>query len=422
MPRLLSVLAVLSLLPFPAGNSGPPVPGGAVIPAGVEFFDQADGVFPIGFTKAPPPDGWTPEGNDAYAELQTNGAVFHRCGPAAGQWGPAAEAALDHVLDRSAETGLRCAIFIPDLTSLGPADTANEVELRRVVNKYKNHPGLGYWKGQDEPEWNRVPVDRVQRFYDIVRELDPQHPVWITQAPRGTVDSLKQYDPAYDIGAMDIYPVSYPPGIHSDLPNKNISVVGDYAERMQAVTEGRKPFWMVLQIAWSGVTKPGKTLRFPTFPEERYMAYQAIIRGARGLVFFGADIAAAMSDRDKALGWNWTFYRKVLQPVLQELNPAGPLHPALVARDSDLPVQLDGADDVEFLVREAGDQIFILAAKRERSTVQVSFSGLPAEISSGEVLFEEPRTVSVSEGSFTDWFGPNEVHVYRFSRPAARGS
>ena len=71
-----------------------------------------------------------------------------------------------------------------------------------------------------------------------------------------------------------------------------------------------------MQIAWSGVTKPGKTLRFPTFPEERYMAYQAIVRGARGLVFFGGDIAAAMNDRDKALGWNWTFYRKVLQPVL----------------------------------------------------------------------------------------------------------
>ena len=101
-------------------------------------------------------------------------------------------------------------------------------------------------------------------------------------------------------------------------------MVGDYAERMQAVTEGSKPFWMVLQIAWSGVTKPGKTLRFSTLPEERYMAYQAIIRGARGLVFFGGDIAAAMNARDKARGWNWTFYRKVLQPVLQELNPAGP--------------------------------------------------------------------------------------------------
>jgi hypothetical protein len=29
---------------------------------------------------------------------------------------------------------------------------------------------------------------------------------------------------------------------------------------------------------------------------------------------------------------------------------------------------------------------------------------------------EEPRTVEVKDGSFADWFGPNEVHVYKFSR------
>jgi NAD(P)-dependent dehydrogenase (short-subunit alcohol dehydrogenase family) len=40
---------------------------------------------------------------------------------------------------------------------------------------------------------------------------------------------------------------------------------------------------MVLQISWSGVLNPGKTLRMPTFPEERFMTYQAIINGARGI-------------------------------------------------------------------------------------------------------------------------------------------
>lgn len=421
MPRWLSILIIvlLSLLAFAAGRDTRSEPRAAAVPGPAGLSSPGVDLFPLGFTKAPPPDGQTPEGNDAYAELATNGAVFHRCGPPAGQWGPAAEAALDFTLDRSAAAGVRCAIYIPDLTSIAAGDIAKQTELRRVVNKYKAHAGLGYWKGQDEPELGRVPVDRVQRFYDIVHELDSQHPVWITQAPRGTIDSLKQYDPTYDIGTMDIYPVSYPPGLHSDLPNKNISVVGDYAQRMGAVTEGLKPFWMVLQIAWSGVTGPGKTLRFPTFPEERYMAYQAIISGARGLVFFGGDIAAAQTDRDKALGWNWKFYRRVLRPVLREFHPAGPLYPALIAPDSDLPVQLAGADDIEFVVREAGNAIFILAAKREGATVQVAFSGLPEEITSGDVLFEEPRKVSVSTGGFTDWFSPNEVHVYRFRRPAS---
>jgi hypothetical protein len=379
---------------------------------------DAGTVFPIGFTKAPPPDALTPDGQDAYRELKASGGSFHRCGPPAGQWGAEAEAELDFTLSRSAETGLLCAIFIPDLTVLRPGESAKEQELRRVINKYKGHDGLGYWKGADEPEWGRIPVEYVQKFYQVVHEEDGLHPVWITQAPRGTIESLKRYNPTYDIGAIDIYPVSYPPGLHSDLSNKQISAVGDYAQRMRAVTEGTtKPFWMILQIAWSGVTGPGRTLRFPTFAEERYMTYQAIINGARGLGFFGGNIESSLNLRDQQLGWNWTFYQKVLQPILQELRPDGPLYPALLAPDSNLPIVITGARDLEFAVHEVGPQIFILAAKREGSTVQIRFSGLPADLSFGDVLFEEPRTVNVSDGGFTDWFGPNDVHVYRFSRP-----
>jgi hypothetical protein len=364
--------------------------------------------FPIGFTKAPPPDGTTPAGGDAYKELASNGAVFHRAGGKG-----VTEAELDHVLDRSAQAGIKVALYVPELSA--PADDATEAKLRRIINKYKNHPALGYWKGDDEPEWGKVPVERVARFYKVVKELDPRHPIWLVQAPRGTVESLKRYDPYYDIGGMDIYPIGYPPGTHSLLPNKSISMVGDYAEMVRAYMAPDKTFWMTLQIAWSGVIKPGKTLRFPTFPEERYMSYQAIIKGARGLVYFGGDLPTSLNERDRALGWNWTFYTRVLKPVLAELNPSSPLYPALTVQDSKLPVRVEG-DGVEFAVREAGDHVFVIAAKREGATVQAKFTGLPAAVKRGSVVYEDPRTVAPADGAFTDWFGPNEVHVYRFDR------
>jgi hypothetical protein len=34
----------------------------------------------------------------------------------------------------------------------------------------------------------------------------------------------------------------------------------------------------------------------------------------------------------------------------------------------------------------------------------------------GSVVFEEPRKVELKDGAFSDWFGPNEVHVYKFTR------
>jgi hypothetical protein len=148
------------------------------------------------------------------------------------------------------------------------------------------------------------------------------------------------------------------------------------------------------------------------------MSYESIIAGARGLLYFGGNVPQCQTEEDRALGWNWSYYGKVLKPVLDEFNPAGPLYPALIAPDSKLAVTVEGADGVEFKVREAGNQIYLLAAKREGSTAKVTFRGLPADVSTGEMLYEAPRKVTASGGSFTDWFGPNEVHAYRFTRPA----
>lgn len=377
------------------------------------FLVNGTRAFPIGFTTAPPPDGKTPDGRDAYAELKQFGAVLHRCGAPPETPLPEALRRIGRMLDRSAETGLLCAVYLPRLAAV---DDANEAKLRRVVDAFRHHPGLGFWKGADEPEWGKVPVEKVQRFYDVVKSLDPLHPVWITQAPRGTIESLKRYDPAYDVGAIDIYPVGYPPGMHSHLPNKNLSVVGDYARWMREISGPRKPFWMVLQICWSGVVKPGKTLRFPTFPEQRYMVYQSIIQGARGLLFFGGNLEQSLNDRDKPLGWNWTYYERVLKPVLDELKPGSPLHPALIAPASRIELKAEGADDIEFLVREAGSRVYVLAAKREGTAAEVKFSGLPAGLKFERTLYEEPRKPKEFPGGFSDWFGPNEVHVYSFRR------
>jgi hypothetical protein len=389
-------------------------------PDGVFLFDGKP-AFPIGFTTAPVPGTKTPAGGDAYTELASNGVAFNRCGTV-GKWTPDAEATLDRLMDGAAKAGMRCAVYIPDLAVIEPGNTQKENELRRVVRKYKSHPATAFWKGADEPEWGKIPPARLRRFYEIVHELDPDHPVWITQAPRGTAETLKPYNAVYDVGAIDIYPVSYPPGVHTNLANKNLSMTGDFAKLIGDVTaSAHKPFWMVLQICFSGVTKPGQTLRFPTFFEQRYMSYQSIIAGARGLLYFGGNVPQCQTEQDTALGWNWSYYDKVLKSVLDEFNPKGPLFPALVAPDSKLAVTMEGAADVEYRVREADGAVFLLAAKREGSTVKVTFRGLPTDVSTGDLLYEAPRTVTAKDGTFTDWFGPNEVHAYRFVRSGSSG-
>ena len=146
------------------------------------------------------------------------------------------------------------------------------------------------------------------------------------------------------------------------------------------------------------------------------MTYDAIINGANTLNYFGGANKLTLNERDAALGYNWTFWERVLKPLLAEINAKSPLADALIAPNSKLPIKVKG-EGMELLAREAGKDLFILAAsKNPQKTQQVEFSGLPKEIHEGAVLYEEPRKVTAADGTMKDWFAPYDVHVYKFSR------
>src|SRR5262249_3640047 len=168
--------------------------------------------------------------------------------------------------------------------------------------------------------------------------------------------------------------------------------------------------------------------------DERYMAYQAIVNGARGLFFFGGHLTQIARGADADAGWNWTFWELVMRPLLRELRSTavGPALAAPVARAK----VTSASRDVGVGACQTKDFVYVSAARRGGSTSQVRFSGLPAKIggrpiNGGQVLFEytqsplappiEPghqefRSVGVANGSFRDWFAPHDVHVYRFPR------
>lgn len=373
-------------------------------------------MFPIGVTMPPPLDGKTPDGRPALAELRDAGVHFFRTGQQGANWDAEALAREQAWMDAAARYGMGCWVNLGALSVIGPDEDEKVARLREIVNRFKDDPGLIFWKNFDEAAWAGTPPEAMARGYRVIHDADPHHPVVQTHAPRGTIETLRPYNACADILNLDIYPVGYPPGMNSLLPNKEISMIGDWTRFVRDVAEDRKSCWMTLQICWSGVVKEGKTLRFPTFSQERFMVYQAIINGARGLNFFGGHIPQSLSADDAQLGWNWTFWRRVLRPVLEEINEKSPLAAAMVAPDASLPIRVNGADDVEFCVREAGAELFILACKREGATVQVTFTGLPDWAGHGELLYEAPRAVEARDGTFTDWFGPFEVHVYRFRR------
>ena len=400
-------------------------------------------VFPLRLSEAPSVDGKTRDGRDAWAEVASAGANFVRTGLR--DWSLPqidnqilAERAR---MDAAAAQGMYCWPRLGNAGDLPPAPAGGQPSVKeqllvKIANGLKTHPALGAYKGVDEPAWGGVPPDGLARARTKLRTIDPDHPVVITQAPLGSGASLVPYRPAFDITGADIYPVAYPPGQHSDLPNKDISVVGYVTKKMVAAAGG-KPIWMTLQIAWSGISpnqqRPDLVPRFPTLQEERFMAYQAIVDRARGLVFFGGQLTQVMRPRDAQLGWNWTFWELVLRPLLVELTSPSVL-PALIAPVAQAAVTASAAD-IELTARRSGNFLFVIGVRRGGTTSRVTFSGLPpkqggAQLTVGQVMFEyaqdplpppiQPdkqqfRYVQVQNGGFKDWFGPHDVHVYRFN-------
>jgi hypothetical protein len=384
-------------------------------------------LFPIVLSDPPPVGSSEPQtGLDAWAVIKQAGVNVVRNYT---DWDPLlVDQQLQRVtpvLDAAQAHGLQVWL------GLGRAanSLATQALLERIVNAFKNHPGLGVWKGPDEPAHGHLAAPGCVAAFDHLRTLDPSHPVVIIQAPRGpgpqlqspdmplTVAAVAPYAPACDVHGVDIYPI--PAGAHAGGPpvNTDLSVVGDMTRIIAAATH-RPALWTTLQIAWSGVLPPHRLL-LPTFPEARFMAYDAIIAGARGLAFFGGHLPGAMTAADRQAGWNWTFWHTVHRPLLEELTDAAHTE-ALTAPAAPHQIAAN-APDIGHATRQAAGHLYLIAARRSpHVTGTVHFTGLPPSITHGTVLAHPggnpARSVTVRNGAFTDPspYAPHNARVYRF--------
>lgn len=138
--------------------------------------------------------------------------------------------------------------------------------------------------------------EKLSFAYNVLKQYDPSHPVWMNFAPRNSMTSLRHFAQCADIVGCDIYPVPMHPKLrHSDLADQTMSCVGAYTRRMQEI-DPYKPVWMVLQgFDWallqgeiyerSGDEQRG--FRPPTLQEIRFMGFDCIVNGARGILFWG---------------------------------------------------------------------------------------------------------------------------------------
>ncbi len=300
-----------------------------------------------------------------------------------------------------------------------------ETRMRQTIEALRDHPALLYWETEDEPTyvWKepaklRTPATQINATAAFIRRLDPAHPLYLNQSPTNLVSTLQTYNPAADIVATDIYPVVprgiremyalWPDGRQGDLLNDTLSQVGQYADKMRAVAGPHRAVFMVLQgFAWEMLRDKDRDpamVLYPTLAQLRFMAWQAVVHGVNGLVWWGLSYTPP-----EAPLWN------DLQTVVRELAQ---VRAALAAPPVKLPLKLTYHDTghsldrgIEWLAKPLGRDTLLIAVNADGNPVDVTFEGLD-RFRRCESLFEA-RSVAWTKGQLRERFEPFGTRVWR---------
>ncbi len=303
--------------------------------------------------------------------------------------------------------------------------TKSWIPIKQKIEQLRSNPALLAWEIADEPSfsWNsselRIVPKLMKETRDSIRSADISHPIYLNHAPVNLVETLKQYNGSNDLTACDIYPV-IPSGIkpmyalnadgfQGDLTNTTLSQVGDYVDKMRTVCGPNRPLLMVLQgFAWEMLRpvaeRDSSKIRYPTFNESWFMAWDAILHGSNGLIWWGT---AYVPENHPFLG--------DLAKVSTQLSS---IQDVLTLPDLHHPIRINYVEmghsinkGIEVKIRKSKDTIWILTANTERYPVRAElFTEFTAEVA--DVLFEN-RRINLHQTKIADDYQPYQVHLYK---------
>jgi hypothetical protein len=168
-------------------------------------------------------------------------------------------------------------------------------------------------------------------------------------------------------------------------------------EKQHRTVDGRKPVWAILQgFGWSAWEKdPALHKSAPTWAETRFMAYDAILHGAAGIVYWGA----SYEDQESEI---WQSLRRIAGELAQ-------LSPALVAAERPA-VKVDGGPVIA-TARRADGKLWIMAVNESDAPAEATLGGIEGA-NRLERFAEDGAPLDVTQGALRDTFEPWGVHVY----------
>jgi len=323
--------------------------------------------------------------------------------------------------------------YIYDRAAFG-RNADHRKNLERHILEVKNHPKFLCYENYNEIAWSyknspgKACPEELDKGMALLRQLDPEHPVWLAHSCERTIEALRKYNNCMDILGCNPYPVLpgplrrhvgfRPDGYLTDCPDRTLHAVGKYTDKMIRVGEGQKPVWMLIQAmaneSWfdpdqtpelAGQTIDESKILYPTYEQMRFMAYDAVIAGATGIAF--------SMHKTPVDGQEWQDITKLVRELrdMETALTAPPVNETVEISYQDLGYSI--WDGVVTLMRQKDNDIYVFAANTAFDPAQVTMR-IPKVINNGTAMVEvENRQLQVENSRISDYFQPYAVHIYK---------
>ncbi|TKG90095.1 hypothetical protein EYV94_24120 [Puteibacter caeruleilacunae] len=300
-------------------------------------------------------------------------------------------------MDRCAQLGIKVHYHINALIGSGHNKGKQEITLseqrkrdellKKEIETFKDHPALLSWYLNDEPLGQGRDPKLIERAYQLVKELDPHHPVSIVfMMPH----RANEFANAMDIAMTDPYPVPGP-----------LNKVPESVDHLMRHFKYQKAVWLVPQAFGGGEFWE----REPTAGEIRAMTYAGLIRGAMGIQYF---IRQAPHIRPKSR----TTWNECSKLALEFQS----LVPWLYSGEGQIKLTTNNPSILAAAWKYKGS-LLVAAVNMENKPLQLEINiAEQTKATQAEVIFENRKT-AFEEGIINEFIDAHGTRIYVIENP-----
>ena len=249
----------------------------------------------------------------------------------------------------------------------------------------QHHPALLAWYLSDEPENRGITPESERRRYLDLKARDPNHPIGLCHT---SYEALTSFKDACDFTMTDLYPIT----AKRDKNVMGVSIMMDQARRIHGANW---PQWTYVQ-AFGGPETDNGIWAVPLPHEVRFMAYQALVHRATGILYFSY----------------WPRQPRTWQSIATLNREIQQLVPWLLAPGKEYsPASTSPAVEVRARSASASPSGMLIAINTSPKFVEAT---MQFDQPHGELAMPfEGRTAQASDkGQWFERFPPYGVHIY----------